>query len=258
MQVIRLFSVAIFIGLAALGLLTTATEAAILNVDANGQLRGARNVEIGGSLFDVTFVDGTCFDAFGNCEQQDFDFSAQTSPFLTTSSVIIISPNPPNATAANQAAGALLEQVLINTSAGAFDSQPELTHGCTDGLVCEIIIPVLRNPDEVAAAFASNQSGDSLDFSSLSLATLSLVDNTVVFGSGVALSDSQFTFARFSPSAKVSEPTALAIFSLGLFGVSVCARRKSSCTRASSNRDLSCSVKPSAYPHRTSAGTSRS
>ena len=96
MQKIKSIALALVVGIAAIGLsLATASATPVLNV-VGGQLTGAQNVDVGGTPFDVTFVDGTCVALFNGCDQNtDFAF---------------------NTPAAAQAAGqALLDQVLLDT-----------------------------------------------------------------------------------------------------------------------------------------------
>lgn len=88
----------------------SAQAALLLDVDANGELLGARNVQIGDKYYDVSFVDGTCAGVFGACDQAHFFFKTDTD--------------------AQAAAQALLDQVLLDGPDGDFDSQPELTRGC--------------------------------------------------------------------------------------------------------------------------------
>ena len=60
----------------------------------DGQLVGAFDVSVGGTLYDVTFQDGTCVDLFDGCDEvSDFAF--------------------PTSSAANSASFALLAQVLL-------------------------------------------------------------------------------------------------------------------------------------------------
>ena len=94
----------IFVSLAACFLLVPEAQAAvILNVDGSGQLIGAQNVDVGGTLYDVEFVDGTCIALFDACDDlSDFTFTT--------------------AAAAHLASTALLDQVFI----GAFDDFPIL------------------------------------------------------------------------------------------------------------------------------------
>ena len=83
--------------------------AVTLNV-VGGELLGATNVSVGGSLYDVSFVDGTCVDIFNGCDSSsDFTFNLQSQ-----------------ALAASQA---LLDQVFIDGVDGDFNSDATLTAG---------------------------------------------------------------------------------------------------------------------------------
>lgn len=88
---------------------------------SGGILTGAIGVDVGGSLYDVSFVDGTCTSVFGVCDQSHFDFT--------------------NELVAYAAAQALQDQVWVDGPAGNFDSHPDLTNGCTDVNECFAIIP---------------------------------------------------------------------------------------------------------------------
>ena len=82
-----------------------------LNI-VGGQLLGATGVNVGGTLYDVSFVDGTCIDVFSGCDAtSDFTFNSQSQ-----------------AVAASQA---LLDQVFIDGVDGNFNSNPSLTEGIT-------------------------------------------------------------------------------------------------------------------------------
>ena len=90
----------------AIGLSSAPSFAATLNVDGSGQLTGASGVNVGGTLYDVTFVDGTCTALFDGCDDvSDFTFTTRS-----------------DALAASQA---LLDFVFI----GDFDSVPNATFG---------------------------------------------------------------------------------------------------------------------------------
>ncbi len=97
---------------------TSAASAATLNV-VGGQLLGASGVDVGGSLYDVAFVDGTCIDLFSGCAS--FAFPTQASAQL--------------------AAQALLDEVFVNGVAGAFDDNPALTQGCSASTRCTALTP---------------------------------------------------------------------------------------------------------------------
>jgi len=109
--------------LVALGCASFANADPVLLVNASGVLTGAQNVQIGGRLYDVTFVDGTCIDVFGGCNtSSDFNFTTFAD--------------------AAAAASALLGQVFVDAPpVGNFDGHPELTLGCTDPFQCSVAIP---------------------------------------------------------------------------------------------------------------------
>ena len=80
-----------------------------------GQLFGASGVDVGGTLYDVEFLDGSCITLFNGCDDVS-DFTFQTS------------------LAASVASQALLDQVFLDGPLGNFDSSPNLTNGCSIGL----------------------------------------------------------------------------------------------------------------------------
>jgi hypothetical protein len=98
------------------------SSAATLNV-IGGQLFGAFDVNVGGDLYNVEFLNGTCSSLFSGCDSlSDFAF-----------------PSPGGAHLATQA---LLDQVLIDSPGlGLFDSFPDLTNGCSDLNECLASIP---------------------------------------------------------------------------------------------------------------------
>ena len=90
--------------------------AATLNV-VGGQLMGASNVLVGGSLYDVQFLDGSCIDLYNGCDDvSDFTFQTEASALL--------------------ASQALLDQVFLDGGSGQFISQPQLTNGCESIYIC--------------------------------------------------------------------------------------------------------------------------
>lgn len=97
----------------------SAMAAPVLLVDG-GILKGAKGVDIGGTLYDVEFLDTTCAAAFSGCtEASDFLFQSEAQ--------------------ATAAANALLDQVLVDGAAGNFDSSPEKTLGCSFAAYCWVV-----------------------------------------------------------------------------------------------------------------------
>lgn len=90
-------------------------------IDGSGQLLGATDVDVNGVLYNVEFK----ADSFANI-------------FGDMSSLILVADN----NAAEDFARALLNQVLINTTEGSFDTDPELTFGCTAITSCAIHTPL--------------------------------------------------------------------------------------------------------------------
>jgi hypothetical protein len=177
------------VGLAMMGVAGTA-GAAVLNV-SGGQLLGAHNVDVLGTLYDVTFLDGTCSDVFNGCdEQSDFIFSDQTT-----------------ATAAGQA---LLDQVFIDTGLGSFDSFPNLTAGCPGGYVCDVYIPfVITSSGGHMDVYAENYSAanGSPDIS-----------NCCNNAGSTYPTDSVSVWGVFAPAVVPIPPAAL-LFATGLAGL---------------------------------------
>lgn len=102
---------------------THPADAVTLNVNPTTlQLEGASNVNVGGILYDVEFLAGACITIFPDC-------NATTELTFQTGK------------AALQAAVALNDQVFVDSPAGQFDSNPELTRGCTFHHNCSISIP---------------------------------------------------------------------------------------------------------------------
>ena len=180
----------------------SAAPAAELIVDGSGELTGATGVDVGGTLYDVAFVDGTCASLFSGCDELA-DFTFQTDA------------------AAAAAAQALLDQVFLDGGLGAFDTAPELTSGCSVGSgACSVITPYLVNlPNNLLAREAFNHNGSSDFVGSVDVDPLTF--DTSPF--------SAFVWARFTPTAAaVPEPGTWAMMLIGFAAVGFRMRRRRS------------------------------
>lgn len=179
---------------AGMGLVGSAS-AAVLLVDGNGELTGANGVDVGGTLYDVRFVDGTCSSVFSGCDS-DSDFT-----FATTADAFV-------------ASRALLDQVLLDGIAGNFDTIPSLTVGCEpgagdvgEGEICHIGTPAFAVGIMIAARNATQDD------------TFRISDIGEVGPADV--------YAVWSPAAQsVPEPSAFACLGVGLLALALARRRR--------------------------------
>lgn len=201
MQKIKSIAFALVIGIAAVSLpVAPASATVIWNVDGTGQLTGAQNVNVGGTLYDVTFADGSCATLFTGCNNTaDFDFT--------------------DAASAASAAQALLDQVFINSAQGSFDSNPSLTLGCTTSTSCGTLIPYALNGTTPTMAEAINDTVPTKD---------KVLSNTLFSQSLPATIFPASTFATFTSTspAAIPEPGTLLIFAVGLASLAGFGRRR--------------------------------
>ena len=139
------------VGVVVAGMATAGPSMAMpvtLNLNGDGQLVGAQNVELDGTLYDVTFtnISDNCAKIYSGCDEiTDFDFQSEA-----------------DAVAAGQA---LIDQVFIDVSATLlFDSNPGLTFQCGDER-CDFHIPYDFSGDFILVALTVNRvDSDDTDF----------------------------------------------------------------------------------------------
>jgi len=174
--------------------------AAVLLVDGNGQLTGANGVDVGGTLFDVTFVDGTCIALFDGCDAaSDFDFTDQATAEL--------------------AAQALLNQVFIDGPAGNFDTDFSSIFGCGSPVFCEALVPFLTRGSSFDAIGATNDEFEFLD-------EISLLDFINAQNDFSQIDSSVFASFTEQSVSEVPLPAAAWMFLAGLGGLSAARRKK--------------------------------
>ena len=207
MRKILSLTFALFVALTAIGLASKSAQAVVTWTWNGTRLTGAQNVDVNGTLYNVTFGTGSCQAVFTGCDNAVADFAFTTEA---------------DARAAGQA---LLDQVFldINTAPGSphFDTNPSLILGCGIGNpnICLASIPYLLTDGTVTFAYAQNETVEASDIVPLGSAAFpTFYDN--------ALTNGVYTWARFSV---VPIPPALLLFISGLvafFGVARSGRRE--------------------------------
>jgi hypothetical protein len=168
---------------------------------SSGTLTGATNVNVNGTLYNVEFVDGTCVGLFGGCDSaSDFTFQSSSD--------------------AQAAAQALLDQVFLDGVSGQFDSQPQLTLGCTlDDCFADVPYGLDGSTVLLWSAFNLPGSDEVRDDYEVSTTT----DTTDVH---------DYVFALFTPAA-VPEPStwAMMLLGFGAMGIAIRRHRRTAITR---------------------------
>lgn len=209
--------------LAAVVAALTATSSLAATVKLNvvgGQLLGASNVDVSGTLYDVEFIDGTCAAIFDGCDDlSDFDFLTRDL--------------------AQAAVFALFDTVFVDGPLGNFDSDPTLTAGVepnpgsaeeTPSNTGAINIPYDVSSDAANIRVASAWNGDG----SISPDVLAL-NIMVPIDADLSTSPSS-TYARFTEVqiSPIPLPAGGVLLTAGLAGLGAFrARRKPRAGRAS-------------------------
>ena len=176
------------VGIAALGAASSPAFAVTLDV-RSGLLHGAFNVNVGGSLYDVEFLEGSCVALFSGCDETS-DFTFQTEQ------------------EARSASQALRDHVLFGVPEGNFVSDPSLIFGTPNGFLSKILTPF--------AILAS------LELNSSSLANF-VAGSTLPDGIGIERRNDPFddlgeqsVYAKWTSVSVVPLPAALPLYGAGL------------------------------------------
>lgn len=215
MRTIGLLGVALILQVTVAGL----SHGATLDI-RNGMLFGASGVEVNGSFYDVAFRDGTCIELFDECnENTDFPF---TDPSNLNDSTLGLAAN-----------AALLDQVFVDSPAGAFDTSPDLTNGCFAPGGCNVNTPLWVNGVGglgIMTAFnwrqehqdvSTGQGGGSSTFDTRPQAGFERFDLTV--------------YAVWSPTSPVPAPSAVSMWLAGLALLGFVGKAKNRLARGAQN-----------------------
>ena len=114
------YTLVVLIALGAYGM--PLVNAATLDI-RGGTLFGVKGLSVGSYQYDVAFIGGSCVSLFNGCDEPtDFFFNDLDSAHLANI--------------------ALDAQVFVDSVLGNFDSEPNLTNGCTDPQSCSITTPL--------------------------------------------------------------------------------------------------------------------
>ena len=177
---------------------TSSANGATLLVNGSGILTGATGVNVGGTFYNVEFVEGTCAALFDGCDSvNDFDFTMEA-----------------DAVAASQA---LLDQVILDTAQGPFDSDPTLTFGCINTTFDACAAITLFGFGE----FAPGEPGMLIGAAENSSFSLDVVFSRTLILATDSSDVEELVFARWTPAAEtaVPEPATVSLFGLGLAGM---------------------------------------
>lgn len=191
-----------FIGLLIYLTVNLHLNAAVLDIDTNGFLHGATDIEVNGVLYDVRFLQGSYNELLAS------GFALDTE----------------SAVAAAAFSAALLRQVFVDGPQGEFDSNPRLTYGCSNANVrtCRMETPYAYDPYRQGTVFAFAAENSYLTGSDELPIWADGLNATYRVGDTINSHDEyQIGYVDWSPSAlqAVPIPSSISLLGAGLLGL---------------------------------------
>lgn len=183
---------------AAAALTVAAPAGAATQIVSGGILTGATGVEVGGMLYDVEFVDGTCASGFSGCgSSANFAFNTEST--------------------ARAAGQALLDQVFT----GIYGDDGSKTLGCSSYGSCSSLIPYALDGSSLYVALSEN--------CGLGADCTDNVSSDIVVKTFDTSVNPVAVYARFTAttSGAVPEPATWAMMLLGFAGIGLAMRPRS-------------------------------
>ena len=195
---------------------------------SGGQLLGASGIDVGGTFYDVQFVDGTCIALFSGCDETS-DFTFQT----------LAETREAGAALSGQVyEAAHIERGYTGDPADGIDWEPSLTSGCFFSLRCIVYTPfeydgdVTTPYDQVMTLPAWSWKWENDANPGLLLRRPRALPNSLDTGAMQELFDScdcQYPYKQVYADWTLSpapEPGTATLLGIGLVGMSVLGRRR--------------------------------
>ena len=210
MKKLKLFGIAFILQL----FCSTVSSNTVLDIKGS-TLFGAFGVDVNGVLYDVQFKDGTCIELYSGCDENtDFPF---TNPTDLNDGLLL-----------GMAMQALLDQVFVDSSLGAFDTTPNLMNGCNVPGGCNIATPLSVSGAGGLGVFVThNWKPEHRDDVSSGGGGFNTDDTRPSLGPGFVEDIKVYAVWNQSSVSEVPIPAAVWLFGSGLIGL-IGMRKKSS------------------------------